>query len=166
MMGSTVKAAQAPEWELKTLRQELLLRILLQNLLLMISVVAFAALSIAAMANPHHAWLSASAQGGVNFALALQWCHHGIRTRQLKQYLLLLANPNAGGWENWLPANRPHSFLGARWMISTKGVFLGLGLAMMVIAALLDHALARSLPVIALFLWAATFWFLLTNPKE
>jgi hypothetical protein len=158
-------AFQSPTWELTTLRQELLLRIRLQNLLLMIAVGVFAAFAALGVTHPRYAWLAAAAQGGASLALALQWCHHGIRTRQIKQYLLV-ADPNPAGWERWLPANRPPGLLGARWMVSTKGVFLGLGLGMMGIAAFLEPAPAALPMTIAPALWAASLWFLITNPKE
>lgn len=165
MHAAPSDAVRSPSWELAALRQELLLRICLQNLLLIGAVGLFAVFAALGMTHPHHAWLAAAAQGAANLALALQWCHHGIRTRQIKQYLLR-ADPNPAGWERWLPANRPPGLLGARWMISTKGVFLGLGLAMMGLGAFIDPAPAALPVTVALALWAASLWFLLTNPKE
>ncbi|MFN7225544.1 MAG: hypothetical protein ACK4MS_16160 [Paracoccaceae bacterium] len=148
------------------LRRELALRILLQNLLLILSLALFTAFAILALTLPETAWAAAAAQGAVSLGAALQWCHHGIRTRQIKQYLLTIDDGQSDGWERWLPANRPRSLLGSRWMISTKGVFLGLQLAMIGLAW-------RTAPVAdGVFVSAAAVFllvsagFLLTNPKE
>jgi hypothetical protein len=101
----------------------------------------------------------------VILAAVLQWCHHGVRTMQIKQYLLLIV-PGEKGWEHWLPANRPKTLLGSRWMISTKGVFLGLGLAEVWLAALLAPQFMLLPAVISAGLWLAAAGFLFTNPKE
>lgn len=147
------------------LRRELALRILLQNLLLLLSVAVFTGFAILALALPHAAWAAAAAQGVAGFAAALQWCHHGIRTKQIKDYLLTIDSREAGGWECWLPAHRPRTFLGSRWMISTKGVFIGLQGAMIGLAWHMTalHSVFASVAAGALL---ATLWFLLTNPKE
>ncbi len=152
-------------YELISLRNELLLRIALQNLLLMVAVALFAGLVAASLAANVGIWLSAAALNCAVFALALQWCHHGIRTAQIKQYLML-ADGNVSGWERWLPANRPARWLGTRWLISTKGVFLGLGAAMICLAGLHQPFPHLALPAVAVALWIASAGFLFTNPKE
>jgi hypothetical protein len=148
-----------------SLRRELLLRVTLQNTLLMVSVALFTAFAVAIAALPRAAWLLASAQNAAILGAALQWCHHGVRTAQIKQYLTRL-HPSQSSWEVWLPAHRPPTLLGSRWMISTKGVFLGLGLASISLAALTALDVQLTLAVLAMALWAATAGFLLTNPKE
>ena len=43
------------------------------------------------------------------------------------------------GWETWLKDNRMPGLLGARWIISTKAVFVGSQLAMILIAGMLTR---------------------------
>jgi hypothetical protein len=151
--------------EALSLRRELESRILFQNTLLIVSVGAFALFSAVAALASEAAWPMAVALNTVILAAALQWCHHGVRTMQIKRYLLLI-NPDEKGWEHWLPANRPRTLLGSRWMISTKGVFLGLGLVQLGLAALLAPAFLLLPALGAAGLWLATAGFLFTNPKE
>lgn len=148
------------------LRRELALRILLQNLLLILSLVLFTAFAILALALPGTAWAAAAAQGVGSLGAALQWCHHGIRTKQIKDYLMIIDSGQTDGWERWLPANRPRSFLGSRWMISTKGVFLGLQTAMIGLAWQISMETDGFFAFVAAVLLLVCGWFLLTNPKE
>ncbi len=150
-----------------TLRRELALRIVLQNLLLMVALALFTAFAILALALPETAWTAAAAQAAVSFGAALQWCHHGIRIKQIKEYMLLIDNDGAnGGWERWLPLNRPRTLLGSRWMISTKGVFLGLQVAMIGLAVQVSPAFDGFFGFCTAVLLLASAGFLLTNPKE
>lgn len=151
--------------EALSLRRELVLRILLQNTLLIGSVGTFAVISTTSALAPSAAWPLAVAQNVVLLASALQWCHHGVRTAQIKQYLLR-SDPNEKGWERWLPANRPDTLLGSRWLISTKGVFLGTGLAITGLAALMAPEVEVWAAAASTLLWLASAGFLFTNPKE
>jgi multisubunit Na+/H+ antiporter MnhG subunit len=148
------------------LRRELALRILLQNLLLVLSLALFTAFAILSLARPEVAWGAAAAQGAAGLGAALQWCHHGIRTKQIKKFLLTLDGGHAEGWERWLPANRPGTLLGSRWLISTKGVFLGLQLAMIGLSWRMGPVLDGFFASVAAILLLASAGFLLTNPKE
>ncbi|MFN7222728.1 MAG: hypothetical protein ACK4MS_01755 [Paracoccaceae bacterium] len=148
------------------LRRELALRILLQNLLLILSLAPFTAFALLALARPEAAWGAAAGQGAAGLGVALQWCHHGIRTKQIKDYLLTIDSAQADGWERWLPANRPRTLLGSRWMISTKGVFLGLQLAMIVLAFRMASEPDIFFISVAAVLLLVSAGFLLTNPKE
>lgn len=149
------------------LRRELALRILLQNLLLIMSLALFTAFAILLLVRPDTAWAAAAAQGAAGLGAALQWCHHGIRTKQIKDYLLTIdGGETGGGWERWLPANRPRTLLGSRWMISTKGVFLGLQLAMIGLASLVSPRPGIVFIAVAVVLFLASAGFLLTNEKE
>lgn len=152
-------------YEGTSLRQELMLRILLQNFILIISVVLFAAISVAMVLVPRSVWLLSVAHNTVLLAMALQWCHHGVRTKQIKNYLLLI-DQTPTGWERWLPANRPAGILGSRWMVSTKGVFLGLGFANVGLAGLLSCEYPLLLGSGSVALWISSGLFLFTNPKE
>ncbi|MFN7225584.1 MAG: hypothetical protein ACK4MS_16370, partial [Paracoccaceae bacterium] len=60
----------------------------------------------------------------------------------------------------------PRSLLGSRWMISTKGVFLGLQLAMIVLAWRMAPVADGIFVSFAAVLLLASAGFLLTNPKE
>ncbi|MEI4470407.1 hypothetical protein [Frigidibacter sp. MR17.24] len=158
-------AAIAIPDEISALREELRMRIRLQNALLQGAVALFVPFAITTALRPGAAWICAFGFAVVMLALGLQWCHHGIRIRQIKQYLLL-CDTRPQGWERWLPANRPDSLLGSRWMISTKGVLLGLGLAQAALAAHLDPQVPPLLVAGVAALWVTTCWFLVTNPKE
>lgn len=160
-------SAQTFQAEMATLRQELLLRIFLQNTLLQMMVVLFVTSIGLAIFRPDAAWAISLGYQAAALACALQWCHHGIRTRQIKQFLTLITPVgNVPSWESWLPANRPRSLLGSRWLISTKGVFLGLALAMMGFElAMAENSIAIA-RVGGFGLWLLTACFLLTNPKE
>ena len=147
-------------------RAEIRLRILLQNVNLMLAVSAFAFLAAAALAWPLSAWLIACVHAIVSGALLLQWCHHGVRTMQLKMFLMQQEEKARSDWEVWLPANRPKRLLGTRWFVSTKGVFLGTQAAMAGFAILS----AETGPLWAQVACASAFLvsagLLLTNPKE
>lgn len=149
------------------LRRELALRILLQNLLLILSLAVFSAFAIFAMTSPGWAWAAAFMHGVTGLAAALQWCHYGIRTKQIKDYILSIDDGDGhNGWEKWLPANRPRTLLGSRWMISTKCVFIGLQLALMVLAVWISPFADGILVADVITMVFATSVFLLTNPKE
>lgn len=151
--------------EFASLRQELWLRILLQNGLLVASVGLYGGIGVLSALRPGASWQLAMVQNTAILAAALQWCHHGVRTAQIKQFLLL-GHSRPDGWEDWLPRQRPPGFFGSRWMVSTKGVFLGLGLASMVQAAL---SAPEPVPLVILIsggLWTIAAGFLVTNPKE
>ncbi|MGP6085766.1 hypothetical protein [Antarctobacter jejuensis] len=153
--------------DVPVLRRELALRILLQNLLLIVSLPVFTAFAAVSLALPGMVWAAAAVHGAVGLGAALQWCHHGIRTKQIKDYLLTIDSGDGGsGWEGWLPANRPRRLLGARWMISTKGVFLGLQLAMIILAAFIAPVVDGWMAAFSALLLLASAAFLLTNPKE
>lgn len=149
------------------LRRELALRILLQNLLLILSLAIFTGFAIFSMTTPQSVWATASMHGAAGLAAALQWCHHGIRTKQIKDYLLSMdGGDGSNGWENWLPANRPNKLLGSLWMVSTKGVFIGLQLAMILLAIWISPSADGLFMTVSLVMVGATTFFLITNPKE
>jgi len=153
--------------EVRSLRQELALRILLQNVLLQTLTLGFAILAAFATLNPGAAAVLCAVFQCAMLAAVLQWCHHGIRTRQIKQFLQGVdPAEQRDGWEAWLPANRPATLLGSRWMISTKGVFLGLGAAMIVLGTAIPDDPSLAPLVASAAIWGASAIFLLTNPKE
>jgi len=152
--------------DVAVLRRELALRIALQNLLLVLTVAVFCAFAITVLIVPQAGWPAAAACGVAVLATSLQWCHHGVRTMNIKAYLMQIDPGAEQGWEAWLPANRPRSLLGSRWLVSTKGVFLGTQAAMIL---LVWHLGAPPNPVFAaaaLGLLIASTAFLFTNPKE
>ncbi len=154
--------------ELRALRSELLTRILLQNLLIVLSVFAFAILVTLGFFNDTMQWPLCAMHAVASLAFSLQWCHHGVRTMQIKQYILTHEPPTSHSWENWLPINRPKRWLGTRWLVSTKGVFLGTQLAAILFAAS-NAKWTRNdwfFPLISIALLLLTAGFLFTNPKE
>lgn len=152
--------------EIRSLRSELLLRVCLQNALLLLSVLLFSGMVVVALVSPHVALSTAVAFAVATLALALVWCHHGVRTMQIKQYLLLQRDDVAPSWERWLPQNRPRRLLGTRWLVSTKGVLLGLQAAAWVLAASVSRDESSLLLAVTLVLLVSTAGFLFTNPKE
>lgn len=154
------------ESDIAVLRRELALRILLQNLLLIVTVLLFAAFAILALAVPGSAWGSSAALGAATLGASLQWCHHGVRTKQIKIFLLSIECGGNGGWEQWLPSNRPNTLLGSRWLISTKGVFLGVQFAMILLAWRLAMSPDTVFAGFAIVMLLSSAAFLLTNPKE
>jgi hypothetical protein len=163
----TAAKDEAAKDQAAALRRELLLRIGLQNALLILSLALFTAFAILALLRPGVAWAAAAGHGAAGLGAALQWCHHGIRTRQIKAYLLMIdADANPQGWERWLPAHRPQTLLGSRWLISTKGSFIGLQLAMILLAFWGAPAVDPIPALVALGLVLVAAGFLLTNPKE
>lgn len=153
--------------EIQSLRQELKLCILLQNLLLQGLPVIFAALAAGAALQPDAASVVGLVFQCVMLAAVLQWCHHGVRTAQIKAFLQEI-NPDEahGKWETWLPAHRPATLLGSRWMVSTKGVFLGLGAVMLLLGTGLSPDIAILPWLASTLVWATSAAFLFTNPKE
>lgn len=101
--------------------------------------------------------------------LALNWCHHGVRTAQIKRYLVLLEQRHASksGWESWLPANRIGGRLGSRWLISTKGAFIGSQMAGAGGGFLLsEEAMVSPLFFTSVLAIIVTGALLFTNPRE
>lgn len=86
--------------------------------------------------------------------------------QQIKEYLLTVDSNHTDGWERWLPVNRPRTLLGSRWMISTKGVFLGLQLAMIGLAWQITPVSDGVFVFVTAVLLLASAGILLTNPKE
>ncbi len=155
--------------ELNAIRNELLIRIFLQNATLLLAVVAFAVISCVLVFLSSHRPMLVFLHSCVLLALSVQWCHHGVRTMQIKKYILLVEESCHGNtWEKWLPQNRPKTLLGSRWLISTKGVLLGLQAAMLTPVIVDDPAFFWMNLYIqsALLIIAVTASLLLTNPKE
>lgn len=151
-----------------SLRQEILIRILIQNFILIATIATFGCALIIVILVRQQAALVALAYCLASGASALAWCHNGIRQAQIKSYLLLVEARNApsGGWETWLPRNRIGGWLGTRWFISTKGVFIG---SQIIVSAmsLLEAGIAGPAVCAALTLTTtATAGILLINPKE
>lgn len=154
--------------EISALRSELRLRILLQNTLLILCVVAFGLLAPVAAIRTAAAPDLAFVFCVVVMALSLQWCHHGVRQAQIKRYLVLSEAGRGETWERWLPKNRPASRLGTRWFVSTKGVFLGTQAAFLLVVILRGDIDRSSFVLLCMAgaVMATSAWVLLTNPKE
>lgn len=150
--------------EYQALKSEMLLRITIQNVTLFTTVILFIPAALLIVIQPNFSGLIALAYTAANLALAMQWCHQGIRQCNIKQ-AVLARDKEAGrqdSWEEWLPDQRPKNLLGSRWFVSTKLVFMGLG-AGAITLALKDFSVAIFFAVIVL---SVTVTALLTNPKE
>lgn len=150
--------------EYRALKAEMLLRITIQNCSIFGAVGLFTVCAVLAVTFPQDAAALAFVQSVVTLALALQWCHQGVRQCALKQAIQKRDKDagRAGGWEDWLPSQRPNGVLGSRWFISTKAVFVGLN-AVSILLALPSYDF---LFVAACAILSLTTVSLLTNPKE
>lgn len=127
-MTGSVAPGDARLVELRSLREEILVRVIFQNLLLVSCLLLLGAVLIV------H-WMMG--RPGVSFAYSVvsvaasgMWAHHGCRTAQIRAYLMARSEPDlwgegVRGWEAALDGMRFESLLGSRWLVSTKGFLLG-----------------------------------------
>ena len=163
-MTPDYKTDQLLHEEYRALKSEMLLRIAIQNTAIFGAVFLFALAVSLLISQPQNAQKIALMQTIATFALALQWCHQGVRQCALK--LAVLDRDAAAGrqesWESWLPSQRPASLLGSRWFISTKAVFIGLSGVTILFAWSEQNVFSYS----AIGVWILLVLSLLTNPKE
>lgn len=108
-------------------RLEVNLRILIQNLIVILNtgqIMIWMAAVIFSDAGIFLIWFAAAT---TSVMLGFTWIHSGVRHAQYRQYFKDILDPASEhvviGWEAALKKLRPHSALGSRWWISTKGVF-------------------------------------------
>lgn len=161
---STSLADRLLQEEYRALKNEMLLRIAIQNITILGSVAAFVTVAVLVAGSPKQAGLLVLVQSTATLGLALQWCHQGVRQIALKQ-AVLRRDADAklmDGWEAWLPGQRPSRLLGSRWFVSTKAVFIGLPAFSVCLAVPIGGwVLCLAAAVVALTMTA-----LLTNPRE
>lgn len=117
---------QFHDGEIAYLRKELLLRIAIQNCVLIMLMPLATTSFVLGLAWPARAEWAALAYVMASGMGALYWSHNGARTMQIAAYLRRQELEQVGqGWETWLKSNRYRGLLGSRWRISTMGVFLG-----------------------------------------
>jgi len=155
--------------ELRSLRQEILVRVVCQNVLLIVCWIAFGALLVAARwtSNPD-LLVVYGLFAGVGSAM---WAHHGCRTAQIRAHLQSAIEPeilgeSRRGWEAALERMRFRSVLGSRWFVSTKGFLLGsqaLVLALLVQDGGQAGNLGRFMAAAAL---VASTWLLFEPPLD
>lgn len=146
------------------LKAEMMLRIAIQNLTILGAVAVFSGTAVLTTLVPEQAGKLALLQSLATLALALQWCHQGVRQCALKQ-AILDRDARAGrvdGWETWLPSTRPTGPLGSRWFVSTKAVFIGLTAASIGFSTQ-DFGPSAWGAVVTLIIITTA---LLTNPRE
>lgn len=150
--------------EYSALKTEMLLRISIQNLTILTTVILYLPTALLIVIFPSFSAALAFVYGVANLALALQWCHQGVRQCALKQAVLSRDKEAGRGssWEIWLPSQRPNNILGSRWFISTKLVFIGLNLSTLFLS-LTDFGFLFLLAIAMLLITTVS---LLTNPKE
>lgn len=163
--GVDLQSARA---ELGSLRQEILVRVVFQNVLLCLAWIAFGGSLAGAMISGRSDALVIYSP--LALAASAMWAHHGARTVQIRAYLQSTLEPavhessSEGGWEHALGGMRFHSLLGSRWRVSTKGFLLG---SQALLAALLLAFDATAWAVLACVLClAGTAWVLHEPPLD
>lgn len=155
--------------EFQSLRQEILLRIAIQNALLALTVLMFLVATTTSIA-----FESASSKVGLIYTLcagflALMWIHSGARTLQIKTYLIEVVEPEMNGllgWEHWHAANRISGMLGSRWFISTKGLFVGSQIAAIALPWISNPRESEAIFVLlSVLVMGVTSVVLLASPK-
>jgi hypothetical protein len=154
----------------RALRQELAVRIVIQNVLLAGTVLTSLVTCLLMAFTPAVASWLALCQVAATAGAALMWLHGGARTMQISAYLTdvleprLLADP-AVGWESWHHRHRFRGRLGSRWFISTVGIFLA-SEVLTIAAAIVAGAGFRRPPLLlaAIFLVPLTA-LLLRHPR-
>lgn len=154
--------------EYQALRSETLLRISLQNVVLLLTGSAlFVAIGLMIF-RPEAALVFSLSYIVLAGTLALNWAHHAARITQIKHYvrLVLEARMRAeSGWERWHAINRVSGMLGSKWRISTIGVFIGSQIAALGFGLLIGSASYRDPLVItgAILIFGSAL--LLTPPR-
>lgn len=153
----------------RNLRGEILLRITIQNFILILLMPLLLGAVITSAWLPQHGPVIILAYVGAAGMGALYWIHNAARTVQIKTYLRSLetAGTRGGaGWETWLANNPVPGLLGSRWFISTKGIFVGSQLASILLGALLTPDLVdRPLPLLLALGTSLLTAILLVQPK-
>lgn len=154
--------------EMRSLRAEMMVRIIFQNILILLCLALFAIAGFIAAAVPGSAIPAAFCYSLTCLFLAAAWCHHGVRQAQIKTYVMRMERRQGrlDSWESWLPHNRLGGWLGSRWVISTKLPLVVLPTAATVWAAHAGGAAERPLLLVNAVLIAIGGWLLWTNPRE
>ncbi len=150
-----------------TVRREILLRIAIQNTILILLMPLLLVSVVAACAFKADAEIIALGYVGTAGMGALYWIHSAARTVQMKTYLQHLERLGHGqsGWEIWLASNPVSGLLGSRWFISTKGVFVGSQLAAITVCGILLEGAKQELPLLVALLVTILTAVLLIQPK-
>lgn len=129
--------------EYQALRAEIIVRIQLQNVILMLLMPLFGCAGIAMAIVAERAAVIALVYIVTSGIGGLLWIHHAARTTQIKHYLRMVLEPrlrNSGSWEHWHAINRVAGVLGSRWRLSTFGVFIGSDIMVLALAKLTDSS--------------------------
>jgi hypothetical protein len=121
------------------IRQELDLRILIQNGLLVIHVLLAGAAVILMVGQSDRDVVRTSILFDLlAFSLAIMWSHSDYGHQQMGAYILAHIDddedPAGMGWERFLKSHRPVGLLGSKWFISTHGLWMGLPVAVALFA--------------------------------
>lgn len=154
--------------ELTSLRNEIVTRVIFQNVLLCLTWCSLGLILSGAVL-----WQRAElllVQSVLGLSAAAMWAHHGARTAQIRSYLTSTVEPTLGardhdtvsGWEHALAGMRFRSLLGSRWFVSTKGFFLG---GQLIVATMLFASdVVTGLGFISLGALGGTVWVLHDPP--
>jgi hypothetical protein len=136
--------------EFRALRNEIHLRILIQNTILALLAPLFFVAAMFMLTRIEAAYSIAAIYIVCSGIVALMWAHSGARTLQIKTYLTRVIEPRLGidaqGWEQWHARNRVAGVLGSRWLISTKGVIVGSQIAILCLPFLQPIAIPLGWP--------------------
>lgn len=121
-------------------RREINIRIVVQNIIIMLQIVMIVGLTLASGLRPGNLsviWFTGMV-GSLMFGQA--WLHSGIRHAQYRAFfcenLDRHLNSDFVPWETFLKALRPPGPLGSHWYISTKALFAGSHLSILAAAAI------------------------------
>ncbi len=149
--------------EFRSLRQEIVIRVIFQNVLLVSCWMAFGGVLVASRWSARSELLLV--YSALSVSAAAMWAHHGCRTAQIRAYLEAKSEPELWGeahrgWESALAQMRFRSLLGSRWFVSTKGFLLGSQAIVVALLALDGGELGGAGWLIALAGLVATIWLL------
>ena len=107
-------------------RREINLRIVIQNMILVVHVITIAGLMLLAGTGLVEVWTAWFVSLFTSFSLGQIWLHSGIRHAQFRMFFMRNLDRHATDdfvpWETFLKMARPRALLGAHWYISTKAV--------------------------------------------
>ncbi len=151
--------------EIRFVRREVLLRIGIQNTILILLMPLLLLSIVMACIRPDEAGIIALGYVGVAGMGALYWAHSAARTVQIKAYLRSVEDKTGRGWEAWLAENPIGGMLGSRWFISTKGIFVGSQFGAILVCGMLVGQWQQPVPLAAALALSVLTAVLLSQPK-
>lgn len=153
-------------------RREINLRIVVQNVLVMLQILMIVGLSLASGFEPQKLAVTWFVGMAGSFMFGQAWLHSGIRHAQYRAFfrenLDLGEDRTFIPWETFLKAMRPRGVLGSHWYISTKALFAVSHLSILISALVGSHSLIRSggfqILVVVALVTSVAFVLILRHP--